>query len=610
MPLSDPTLYECLRRVFGFPGFRPGQDKVVEAVLAGRNVLAVMPTGGGKSLCYQLPAVFRGSLTVVVSPLIALMRDQVASLREMGVSVGSLNSGNDGAENERVIWKLRAGQLRLLYLAPERLVQPHTLDLVRKAGVGMVAIDEAHCVSQWGHDFRPEYLELQQLSEWLPGVQVLAVTATADAATRADIAQRLFPQPPTLFVAGFDRPNLSLAMAPKANAKRQVQSFVARHRGECGIVYCSTRRKTEELADALAEQGFPAVPYHAGLEPGTRSAHQDRFSRDAGLVVVATVAFGMGIDKPDVRFVCHADLPKTIESYYQEIGRAGRDGLPAETLTLYGMDDIQLRRRQIEESEAPEEQKRIEKQRLNALIALCEAPRCRRQTLLAYFGERTEPCGNCDLCVNGVESVDGTMEARKALSAIARTGERFGTEHLVAILLGEENENIKRYNHNALPTFGVGKDRDRSEWRSIFRQLYAAGHLDLDIVQHGRWTMTATGRDLMRGKISFEMRRDVMEEAKERTGGSKSKAKSSLPANKIILTAEEEVMMAALKQVRLQLAQDAKVPAYVIFHDATLLEMIRRKPRSLSELRTVPGVGESKLNRYGAGFLSVLMGMT
>ncbi len=606
VPLTDSALFECLARVFGFRSFRPGQEQVIEAVLADRDVLAIMPTGGGKSLCYQLPAVYRPGLTVVVSPLIALMRDQVAQLREMGVPVGSLNSGNDDEEN-RATWRgVRDGQLCLLYLAPERLVQPTTLELVRGAGVRLVAIDEAHCVSQWGHDFRPEYLALQDLGDWLPGVPIMAVTATADAATRADIAGRLFPRDPMIYVAGFDRPNLTLAMSAKSDGRRQVQSFVNRHRGESGIIYCGSRKKTESLAETLSQQGLPAIPYHAGLEPDVRSTNQARFSREPGCIVVATIAFGMGIDKPDVRFVVHADLPKTIESYYQEIGRAGRDGLPAETLTLYGMDDIQRRRRQIDESEIPDEQKRIERQRFNALMALCEAPRCRRQILLAYFGERTDPCGNCDLCLKGVETVDGTTAGRKALSAIARTGERFGTEHLVSILLGEATDAVQRFGHDRLPTFGVGNEHDRNQWRSIFRQLYAAGHLDLDIVERGRWLMTGQGRELMRGRLSFEMRRDMWDGASG-TAERKKKQKSGLPAlPQTPLQPADKELMAALKTLRLSLAETGKVPAYVIFPDSTLYEMVRRRPGSLEALHTIPGVGETKLARYGAAFLAVL----
>src|SRR6188768_1266517 len=476
MSVSLSTAHDLLHSVFGFSAFRPGQQEIVEAVLDGENVLAVMPTGSGKSLCYQLPALARPGLTLVVSPLIALMRDQVRALSAAGVVAGSLNSSNPFAENSRVMGLLRRGELRLLYVAPERLARPDTVEMLAEANVTMMAIDEAHCVSQWGHDFRPEYLTLGNLARQIGGrLQTMALTATADAPTRGDIVDKLFAAPPRTFVRSFDRPNLRIAFRPKERSSRQVLAFVREHQGDSGIVYCASRRKVEELAKTLREDGANALPYHAGLDKTVRDANQEAFQQQDGVVMTATVAFGMGIDKPDVRFVCHADLPANVEAYYQEIGRAGRDGLAADTLTLYGLGDMQLRRLQIEQSETPDERKRVDRQRLNALLALAEAPRCRRQTLLSYFGEQSEPCGNCDLCVEGVERFDATIEAQKAMSAIVRTGERFGTEHLVAILVGERTDNVARYTHDRLPTFGVGKDRRAVEWRSIFRQLSATG---------------------------------------------------------------------------------------------------------------------------------------
>ena len=445
-----------LRNTFGFDGFRPGQAEIVAAILEGRDVLAVMPTGSGKSLCYQLPALVRGGLTVVVSPLIALMRNQVAQLRGYGIAAAALNSATDPAENSATADLVKSGELRLLYVAPERLVKSETLDLLRRAKVAMLAVDEAHCISQWGHDFRPDYAALGQVQDSLGGVQTVAFTATADAATRADIVAKLFGAPPAEFVHGFDRPNLRLAMQAKAGGRKQITDFIGQRHGQSGIVYCSSRRKTEELAEALRGGGVNALAYHAGLEPGERSRNQDTFLQDDGVVMIATVAFGMGIDKPDIRFVLHADMPSNIESYYQEIGRAGRDGLPADTLTLYGMGDIRLRRLQIDESEAEPAQKRIDRQRLNALVSLCELPRCRRQTLLAYFGETAETCGNCDFCCDGAEVIDGTIAAQKALSAIVRTGERFGTEHLASVLIGENSELVEKFGHDCLTTFGVG----------------------------------------------------------------------------------------------------------------------------------------------------------
>src|SRR4051812_5056373 len=429
-----------LKRTFGYGSFRPLQREICEASLAGRDVFALLPTGGGKSLCYQLPTLARNGLTVVVSPLIALMRDQVTALRHFGIEAGSLNSANDPAENRRVTDAGRDGSMRLPYASPERLANTATAQWLARAGVGLLAIDEAHCVSQWGHDFRPEYALLGDVRRRLGGVQTIALTATADVSTRGDILERLFEHPPRVFIHGFDRPNLRLAMQAKEHTKRQLLSFLDKHKLESGIVYCSSRNATEKLAESLSQAGYNALPYHAGMNQVDRARNQDTFLQEDGIVMCATVAFGMGIDKPDVRFVAHAALPKSIEAYYQEIGRAGRDGAPADTLTLYGLDDMRLRRSQIEESDASDDQKRIERQRLNALVSLCEAPRCRRQTLLAYFGETTEPCGNCDLCIDGVVSFDGTIEAQKILSAIVRTGERFGTEHLISILVGDDSD--------------------------------------------------------------------------------------------------------------------------------------------------------------------------
>jgi ATP-dependent DNA helicase RecQ len=598
--MSDLEAAErLLRTTFGFDAFRPGQEEVVRAVLAGSDVLAIMPTGSGKSLCYQLPALMREGLTVVVSPLIALMRNQVAGLRAFGVPAGSLNSANDYDENRRVLAEIAKSELRLVYIAPERLAKPETVDLLKRSNVGLLAVDEAHCISQWGHDFRPDYMILGGLQEALGGVQIIALTATADAATRADILSKLFRRKPKLFVHGFDRPNLYLAMRAKTGARWQVTAFLGRHRGESGIVYCGTRRQTEEIAADLAESGFNALPYHAGMEATDRSKNQDAFLREDGVVMVATVAFGMGIDKPDVRFVCHAGLPKNIEAYYQEIGRAGRDGLPADTLTLYGLDDIRLRRMQIEAGEAPEEQKRVEKQRLNALVSLCEAVRCRRQTLLAYFGETAAPCGNCDLCIEGVEVVDGTIAAQKALSAIARTGERFGTEHLVSLLCGEPTAAIMKLGHDRLPTFGVGREHAKPEWRSIFRQLYAAGVISLDIAHYGSWRITETGRAVLKGAARIELRKDVL---KPSTG----EARQSRKPPAADLAEEDRTLFEALRSRRRDLASEQGVPAYVVFPDRSLIEMARLKPATHQALGRIHGVGRAKLAQYGDLFLDVI----
>ncbi|WP_395713498.1 DNA helicase RecQ [Reyranella sp.] len=593
-----------LHTVFGFGGFRPGQEEIVSAVLAGENVLAVMPTGSGKSLCYQLPAIARPGLTLVVSPLIALMRDQVRALTAAGVVAGSLNSSNEWGENARVLGLLRRRELRLLYVAPERLARPDTIEMLAESDVRMMAIDEAHCVSQWGHDFRPEYLTLGNLARQIGGtLQTLALTATADAPTRGDIVDKLFAAPPRIFVRSFDRPNLRLSFKPKEHSTRQVFAYVRAHAGESGIVYCASRRKVEELATGLAAAGLRALPYHAGLDKSVRDANQDAFQQDDGVVMTATVAFGMGIDKPDVRFVCHADLPANVEAYYQEIGRAGRDGLPADTLTLYSLGDMQLRRQQIEQGEQSDERKRIERQRLGALLSLAEAPRCRRQTLLAYFGEASQPCGHCDLCQEGVELFDGTIEAQKAMSAIVRTGERFGMEHVVAILTGERTENVLKFNHDRLPTFGVGADRKAAEWRSIFRQLSATGLISQDLMEHGRWLVTDEGWRVLKGKARIELRKNLAS-ATSKGAGRGRKAAAPPPA----VAGADEALLGALKALRTRLAQAQKVPAYVVFSDRTLVELATHRPGTPGAMREIHGVGDAKLDRYGDAFLEVIRG--
>ena len=604
--MSDlAAAHQVLRTTFGFAAFRPGQDDIVGAVLDGRDVLAIMPTGSGKSLCYQLPALLRDGLTVVVSPLIALMRNQVAQLCGCGVAAAALNSANDPRENRSVLERIGRGDLRLVYVAPERLAKPDTLDLFKRAKIALLAVDEAHCISQWGHDFRPEYAELGKVRTALGEVQTVAFTATADAATRADILGKLFSRPPAVFVHGFDRPNLRLAMQPKIGSRNQISDFVAAHRGQSGIVYCASRRKTEKIADYLADDGIKALPYHAGMEPAARSQHQDTFLQEDGVVVVATIAFGMGIDKPDVRFVLHADMPSNIESYYQEIGRAGRDGLPADTLTLYSTGDIRLRRLQIDQSDSSDEQKRVDRQRLNALVSLCESPRCRRQTLLTYFGETAEPCGNCDFCCDGAQLVDGTIAAQKALSAMIRTGERFGTEHLTNVLLGEHSEAVDKFGHGRLPTFGVGQEYDRNAWRSIFRQLHGAGIIALDITGYGTWRLTEAGRRVLKGLDKFTLRQDVLKPSRKAARAA-AKAATALDSAPDDGKPADPALFEALRRRRLELARSQRVAAYVVFPDRTLLDMARRKPRDLSEMAAVHGVGETKLRQYGQDFLDVI----
>jgi ATP-dependent DNA helicase RecQ len=595
-PVTDP--HQILHDVFGFPSFREGQEEIVRAVLSGEDVLAIMPTGAGKSLCYQLPTLAREGLTVVVSPLIALMRDQVEALRHFGIEAGSLNSANDAAENRRVTEAVREGRMRLLYASPERLANTATAEWLARSGVNLLAIDEAHCVSQWGHDFRPEYALLGDVRRRLGGVQTIALTATADVSTRSDILQRLFERAPRVFLHGFDRPNLRLAMHPKENTTRQLLAFLDRHKHESGIVYCASRDATEKLARKLSEQGFRALPYHAGMSQPDRARHQDAFLQEDGIVMVATIAFGMGIDKPDVRFVAHAALPKSIEAYYQEIGRAGRDGAPADTLTLYGLDDTRLRRLQIEDSEASDEQKRVERQRLNALVALCEAPRCRRQTLLAYFGEISGPCGNCDLCLDGVRSFDGTVEAQKLLSAIARTGERFGTEHLISVLVGEESEGIRRFGHSRLKTFGVGKDRSKNEWRSLLRQIYAAGLVNLELAEYGRWTITERGDAVLRGAERIELRSDVLKPRERRRRRGPAEAEAVVPG--------DDPLLVALKALRTRLAKEEGVPSYVIFSDRSLIDMAVKRPLTRDDFAEIHGVGQAKLERYAEAFIAVV----
>jgi ATP-dependent DNA helicase RecQ len=589
-----------LGRVFGFSEFRPGQEEIVSAVLSGRDVLAIMPTGGGKSLCYQLPALMRDGVTLVVSPLIALMRDQVRALRAAGVAAGALTSQSERDEAEEVFAAIDARRLKLLYMAPERLAAAGTEKLLRRARVAMIAVDEAHCVSQWGHDFRPDYLRIGALRAALGGVQTVALTATADAETRAEIVARLFGgRAPVSFLRGFDRPNLALEFRPKDNPRRQILDFAAARRGLSGIVYCASRAKTEALATALGQAGHVALPYHAGLSADDRRLGETRFQREDGLVVCATIAFGMGVDKPDIRYVAHADLPKSIEAYYQEIGRAGRDGAPADTLTLYGPDDIRLRRTQIDEGAAPVERKAADHARLNALLGLAEATGCRRRVLLGYFGEAAAgPCGNCDLCRDRPEVFDGTEAARKAFSAALRTGESFGAEHLIAVLRGERSEKVLRRGHDRLPTFGVGQEFSKGAWQSIFRQLLGLDLIRPDPARHGALRLTEAARPVLRGDRRLELRADSVRRAAAR--GERAPA--------ALVAAEDEGLLATLRAKRRALADAAGVPAYVIFPDRTLAEMATRRPASLDAMRGIIGVGAVKLERFGPEFLAVITG--
>jgi ATP-dependent DNA helicase RecQ len=605
-PAAEPLVLHALRDLFGFDGFRPGQADLVRAIMAGEDVLAVMPTGAGKSLCYQLPAALGEGTTLVISPLIALMRDQVAALERAGIAAATLISASTPDETERVVRDFRTGRLKLLYLAPERLSLPGTVSLLRSGHVARLAVDEAHCVSQWGHDFRPDYLRIRELADMLvpdDRLQVVAFTATADAGTRHEIAERLFHAQPHVVVHGFDRPNLGIAIEPKREPLRQLRAFIQARPGESGIVYAATRKRTEELAQALDGNGVRALAYHAGLDPGTRARRETAFQREDGLVMVATVAFGMGVDKPDVRFVCHADMPKTVEAYYQEIGRAGRDGLPAEAFTLFGLDDMRLRRRQIEEGEAPDAVKQAERRRFDALVGLMETARCRWQTVRGYFGEPADPCGRCDVCRTGVRAVDATREAQMALSAIWRTGERFGTEHLTDVLVGEASEKVRRFGHDDLPTFGVGKHRGREAWRGLIRQLYGAGLIETDLDARAGWRLTEAARPVLRGETKFEVRTDVLDPPErarraKRSGGVAPVAES--------LDARGRELFEALRARRREIAAAEGVPAFVVFGDRTLLEFARLQPTSLAAIAGVHGVGKTKLERYGTAFLEVL----
>ncbi len=597
MPRDLSGADALLRDVFGYDAFRPGQGEIVDAVAAGADVLAIMPTGGGKSLCFQLPALMRPGLTVVISPLIALMRDQVRGLREAGVAAGALTSANTPEENDAVFDAIHAGDLKLLYLAPERLASGGTARMLAQAGVSLIAVDEAHCVSQWGHDFRPDYLRIGTLRRELD-VPVAAFTATADEETRAEIIERLFPgTAPQVFLRGFDRPNIHLAFAPKDSPRKQILTYAAARKGQSGIVYCGTRAKTETLAQALRAEGHAARAYHGGMEPDARRAVETAFAQEDGLIVVATVAFGMGVDKPDIRWVAHADLPKSIEAYYQEIGRAGRDGGPAETLTLYGADDIRLRRAQIDEGLAPPERRIADHGRLNALLGLAEAQSCRRATLLGYFGETLPaPCGHCDLCDTPPETFDGTEAVRKALSAALRTGETFGAGHLIDILRGNDTDKVRQRRHDQLPTFGVGRDLNQSQWQGVFRQIMGFDLMRPDPERHGALVMTDRALPILRGEEAIRLRRDVVDR----------RAVRAQP--KQLVSEEDAPLLSALKAKRRALAEAASVPAYVIFTDRTLIEMAETRPQTLDDMAGISGVGAKKLDRYGADFLSVIAG--
>ncbi len=590
---------KILRTIFGFDSFRGHQAEIIEHVVGGGDAMVLMPTGGGKSLCYQIPALCREGVTVVVSPLIALMRDQVEALKQLGVKAAALNSSIAFSAAVQIERQMAAGEIDIVYVAPERLLTDSFLALLDRCKLALFAIDEAHCVSQWGHDFRPEYLKLTVLHERFPAVPRIALTATADAPTRRDIQERLQLEKGRVFVAGFDRPNIRYRVPPKTDERGQLLEIIESHKGEAGIVYCMTRKSVERVAQALADRGWPALPYHAGLDKAVRDRHQDRFIKDDGVIVVATIAFGMGIDKPDVRFVVHLDLPKSLEAYYQETGRAGRDGLPSDAVMLYGLEDVTKIRQLVAGSEAPEAQKQIERRKLEALIGFCETTQCRRQVLLSYFGESPEGrCGNCDTCLEPVESFDGTELARKALSCVYRTGQRFGALHVIDVLRGTDSEKVQKFGHDNLSTYGIGKELSVAEWRSVFRQLAAHGFLEVDMDGHGGLHLGEDCRDVLRGERRVELHRDTLREKRPR--------KARKAAATIDISPAGQALFDLLRAKRLALAKAQGVPPYVIFHDSTLVAMATTNPRNLESLALIPGVGESKLKRYGAEFLSAI----
>lgn len=594
---------EVLHRVFGYESFRLLQGDIIREVVSGGDALVLMPTGGGKSLCYQVPALVRAGTAIVVSPLIALMQDQVAALTELGVKAAFLNSTMDFHQAQETENALMTGELDLLYCAPERLIQPRTMNLLKDASLSLFAIDEAHCVSQWGHDFRSDYLELSRLASEFPGVPRIALTATADERTRKEIAERLSLTRARHFISSFDRPNIQYRIAPKTNANKQLLDFIAaEHNGDCGIVYCLSRNKVDATAKLLQKQGYNALPYHAGLDGGTRSRHQERFLRDDGVIIVATIAFGMGIDKPDVRFVAHLDLPKSLEAYYQETGRAGRDGNPSTAWMVYGLQDVIKLRQMLETSQGNDHFKRVERQKLDAMLGLCEVTQCRRQVLLRYFGDTLDqPCGNCDTCLNPPETWDGKVAVQKALSCVFRTGQRFGVTYLIDVLRGSENERILQSGHQAVSTYGIGQELSADEWKSVFRQLVANGYLRADPEGYGALQLTEDCRPLLKGERAIELRKDpVQKPGKSRsTGGSRR-------GRKFADEVEDKEAWEALRACRKALADDKGVPPYVIFHDATLFEILEKQPESLADMAEITGVGAAKLEKYGDQFLAAL----
>jgi ATP-dependent DNA helicase RecQ len=604
MASSSPQ--QILHDVFGYNQFRHQQQAIVDHVIGGQDALVLMPTGGGKSLCYQIPALARDGLAIVVSPLIALMQDQVEALQQLGVNAAFLNSSLSAEDNARITREVVSGEIKLLYVAPERLMVGSFLSLLdevqQHTGLALFAIDEAHCVSQWGHDFRPEYRQLTVLHNRFPDVPRIALTATADAPTRAEIISQLNLENARQFVSSFDRPNIRYHVGIKNNARQQLQAFLEReHANDAGIIYCLSRRKVEETAAWLVEKGWSALPYHAGLPAQLREVHQRRFLREEGIIMVATIAFGMGIDKPNVRFVAHLDLPKSMEGYYQETGRAGRDGLPANAWMVYGMGDVVSMRQMLDSGEASEERKRLERQKLDALLGYCESTGCRHQSILRYFGEsHPGACEQCDNCLHPVETWQATQVAQMALSCVFRTGQRFGVGHLIDVLTGKVTAQVERFNHDKVSTFGIGKTLNQSQWSGVYRQLIAAGLLEADMAAYGGLKLTEAARPVLKGEQEVWLRRDPEPEKRM------SKAERSARAKEAFAGANDDPLWQALKAKRLELAREQGVPPYVIFHDSTLLEIHNRKPQTQDEMGQISGIGQAKLQKYGDSFLQVL----
>jgi ATP-dependent DNA helicase RecQ len=601
MTNSQSSALEILQNIFGYQSFRGQQADIIEHVVAGNNALVLMPTGGGKSLCYQIPALIRPGVAIIISPLIALMQDQVTALQQYGVRAAYLNSSLNFEQARLVSNQLRRGELDLLYVAPERLMTTRFLEFLDTADIALFAIDEAHCLSQWGHDFRPEYTQLSILAQRFSNIPRIALTATADEPTRNDIIKHLALEQAKVFITSFDRPNICYRVVQKDNARRQLLNFLETegHKGDAGVVYCLSRKKVEEVAAWLNDQGWLALPYHAGLDNEIREQNQNRFLREEGIIIVATIAFGMGIDKSNVRFVAHIDLPKSLEAYYQETGRAGRDGLAANAWMAYGLQDVIMLRRMLDSSEANEQQKRIERHKLESMLGYCEMSSCRRQALLHYFGDNLEkPCGNCDICLEPVATFDGTEVAQKALSCIYRTGQRFGVNYLIDVLLGRSNERIIKLRHNNISTFGIGKELKETEWRSVFRQLIAMSFANVDVEGFGSVQLTEKARPLLRGEIRLNLRKDITTK--------KLKKDKKLRRSQQQFPQTDKAIWEKLRAKRLELAKAQDVPPYVIFHDSTLEEMVSKRPSNLKQFALLSGVGKTKLERYAQAFIDIL----